>query len=111
MKIEVKYKTKETVCMFTINETDSEIEITPPEFLTVTECESMLSVAKECIAKKKDIVFNTSPINKIDTAAIQILVILSNNLKSNQLALKWKGESAALKEGMDLTGLSFIYTN
>lgn len=55
-----------------------------------------------------DVVLDASAVERVDTAALQLLVLLRRELASRDGTLAWRGVSAAFNEAAGLLGLARI---
>jgi anti-anti-sigma regulatory factor len=81
------------------------VELTLPEELRIANVEELKKDLLVAIDSKNPISIDGSKVNKIDTAAIQLLTALSHECKGNGHSIKWKGASDVLVSYVKLIGL------
>jgi phospholipid transport system transporter-binding protein len=81
------------------------------------ECGEVVSIATmaefhpllmQALATKQTVVLNASHLERVDTAALQVLSAFVQDAKSQQQDVQWKEPSESLRQAAELLGLSVL---
>jgi ABC-type transporter Mla MlaB component len=76
-----------------------------PDDLTISRLAAFKTDAVALIENSNDITFIDKSLNKIDTAGVQLLLSLINEIITQKKSLSWEMSSSVLKESIKQLGL------
>ncbi len=78
------------------------------EVLNVSTLSGLYEQLNAAVKKGKAITLKADAVEKVDAAAIQLLVAFAKSCDAQQVAFSWAEPSPALLEGADTLGLSAV---
>ncbi len=84
---------------------DQEI-IVMPEKITISECQEQFLKLTELITKNNKLVLDGAAVKQIDTAALQLFLVLMKNNDIDDNDVSWSGLSEEFLERASMLGLS-----
>ena len=94
--------------------TAAEADATPPVIRLPADCrmaaQASLKAQLEEALQQGEIVLDVEGLERVDTAALQLLVLFRRELESRGGKLGWRGSNDVLKEAVGLLGLNQLLT-
>lgn len=92
-----------------MNDTNKNTDLKPyvlPEKMTISESEEHYQLLTESIENKNSLELDATAVEKIDTAALQLLAVLLKGNDDKNIKISWHGISKELEERAAILGLS-----
>jgi anti-anti-sigma regulatory factor len=75
----------------------------------ISEARVLHEALGRMLSQQSSIVFHADRLERIDTAAMQVLASFCRTARQRRLALTWKAPSASLREAANLLGLESAF--
>ena len=89
---------------------DSISEIQCGEQVTIAQCADMYAQLLEAMAEGQAVNIDISAVERIDTAALQLLYAFQRDAKAQGLVTLWSDASKVFCDAVDILGMDAFYT-